>query len=144
MHTHTHASKNHAWPIQQWQVNILRVCDGQGLAECVSAGCVTAWCLMHTHTHPSEHDAGGGAVVGGDADAAVTGKYLAQLGTEAVVQLGVEEGVSAGRAHATQVAEQLDEQEVALVDEVDIDVAQHVKHVDGQPAHGKRHHQQRD
>ena len=92
----------------------------------------------------SQHHAACGAVVGRDADAAVAaGEHLTQLGAEAVVQPGVQEGVAAGRAHGAQVAEQLDDQEEALVDQVDVDVAQHVEDADGQPADGERRHHQR-
>lgn len=41
------------------------------------------------------------------------------------------------------MTEQLDEEEVALVDQVDVNVAQHVEHVDGEPAHCKGGDQER-
>lgn len=85
----------------------------------------------------------GGAVICTDTDATVAGEHLAKFGAEAVVEPGIEERVAAGRTHGAQVTQQLDEQEVALVDEADVDVAQHVEHVDGQPARGERRHQER-
>lgn len=58
------------------------------------------------------------------------------------MQPGVEERVTAGGAHCTQVTEQLNEQEVALIDQVNVNVTQHVEHTDGHPAEAKgRHHQ---
>lgn len=82
-------------------------------------------------------------MIGGHPDAVAALEHLPQLCAEAVVQPRVQEGVAAGRAHGAQVAQQLDEQEVALVDEVDVDVPQHVEHVDWQPAHREGRHQQR-
>lgn len=70
-------------------------------------------------------------------------EHVPEPGAEAVVQPRVEEGVAAGRAHGAQVAQQLDEQEVALVNEPDVDVSQHVEHVDGEPTHGEGRHQER-
>lgn len=58
------------------------------------------------------------------------------------MQPGVEERVAARGAHRTQVTEQLNEQKVPLVNQVDVDVAQHVEHADWQPADAKRRHHQ--
>lgn len=55
----------------------------------------------------------------------------------------VKERVAAGRAHGAQVTEQLDEQEVALVDQVNVNVSQHVEHVNGEPAQCKGRDQER-
>lgn len=83
-----------------------------------------------------------GAVVSRDADATAAREHFAELSTEAVVQPGVEEGVTAGGAHGTQVTEQLNEQEVALIDQVNVNVPQHVEHTDRHPADAEgRHHQ---
>lgn len=98
--------------------------------------------MNERQTGLSQNHAGRGTVVGREADAPAASEHFAELGPEAVVQPGVEEGVAAGRAHGAQVTEQLDEQEVALVDEVDVDVAQHVEHADGHPADAEsRHHE---
>ena len=96
----------------------------------------------HTHTGALQNHAGCGTVIGRDADATATREHLAELGAEAVVQPGVEERVTAGRAHGAQVAEQLDEQEVPLIDQVDVNVAQNVEDADGQPADAERRHHQ--
>lgn len=56
----------------------------------------------------------------------------------------VKERVAAGRAHGAQVTEQLDEQKVAFVDQVDVNVSQHVEHVDREPAQCKGRDQERD
>ncbi|TNN55594.1 hypothetical protein EYF80_034191 [Liparis tanakae] len=90
----------------------------------------------------SQHHAGRGAVIGRHSDAPAAREHFAELGAEAVVQPGVEERIAAGRAHGAQVAEQLDEQKVALVDQVDVDVAQHVEHADRHPADAERRHHQ--
>lgn len=42
------------------------------------------------------------------------------------------------------MTEQLDEQKVAFVDQVDVNVSQHVEHVNGEPAHCKGGDQERD
>ena len=60
------------------------------------------------------------------------------------MQPRVKEGVAARGAHGAQVAEQLDEEEVAFVDQVDVNVSQHVEHVDGEPADCKSGDQERD
>lgn len=98
--------------------------------------------MLHKTQSLSQNHAGCGTVVGRDADATAAREHFPELGPEAVVQPGVEEGVAAGRAHGTQVTEQLNEQEVALVNQVNVDVAQHVEHADGHPADAEgRHHQ---
>jgi len=74
----------------------------------------------------------------------VTREHLPQLGAEAVVQPRVKEGVTAGGAHGAQVAQQLDEQEAALVDEVNVDVSQHVEHVNRKPTRREDRHQERN
>lgn len=85
------------------------------------------------------------AVVGGpDSHAMTTLQHFAQLGAEAVVEPRVKERVATGRAHGAQVAEQLDEQKVALVDQVDVNVSQHVEDVDGEPAHREGGDQERN
>lgn len=55
----------------------------------------------------------------------------------------VKERVAAGRAHGTKVTEQLDEQKVALVDQVNVNVSQHVEHVNWEPAQCKDRDQER-
>lgn len=70
-------------------------------------------------------------------------EHLAQLGAEAVVEPRVKKRVAAGGAHGAQVAQQLDEEKVALVDEVNVNVPQHVEHVNGKPAHREGGHQER-
>ena len=91
---------------------------------------------------PSQDHARRGAVIGRDADAVAACEHLTELGAETVMQPRVQEGVAAGWAHGAQVAEQLDEQEVALVYQVDVDVPQHVEHTDGHPAEAERRHHQ--
>lgn len=83
-------------------------------------------------------------VCGPDSHTMTTLQHFAQLGAEAVVEPGVEERVAAGRAHGAQVAQQLDEQEVALVDQLDVNVPQHVEDVDGEPAHREGGDQERN
>lgn len=69
-------------------------------------------------------------------------EHFAQLGAEAVVQPGVKERVAAGGAHGTQVTQQLNQQEVALIDQVDVNITQDVEHTDGHPAETKSRHYQ--
>lgn len=70
----------------------------------------------------------------------VAGEHLAQLCPETVVKPRVQERVAAGRAHGAQMTQQLDQQKMTLVDEADVDVAQDVEHVDGQPADSEHRH----
>lgn len=86
----------------------------------------------------------GGTVIGRHSNAMMALEHLPQLGAEAVVKPGVQEGVTAGGAHGTQVAQQLDEQKVTLVNEVNVNVSQHVEHVNRKPAHRKGRHQESD
>lgn len=79
--------------------------------------------MGETQTELSQNHAGSGTVVSRNTDATAASEHFAELSPEAAVQPGVEEGVATGRAHGAQVTEQLDEQKVALVDEVDVDVA---------------------
>lgn len=58
------------------------------------------------------------------------------------MQPSVEERVAAGRTHRAQVTEQLDEQKVALINQVNVNVAQHVEHTDGHPADAEGCHHQ--
>lgn len=89
-----------------------------------------------------QNHAGCSAVVGRDADATVTREHFTELSTKTVMQPGVEERVTAGWAHCTQVTEQLDEQKVVLVNQIDVNVTQNVEHADGHPANAESCHHQ--
>lgn len=94
-------------------------------------------------TPASEHATGSPTILGRDS-LPLTGEHLPELPTEAVVEPGIEERVAAGGAHGEPVAEQLDEEEVVLVDEIDVDVTDDVEDVDGEPADPKGCHHQHD
>lgn len=83
-------------------------------------------------------------MIGRHSNAMMALEHLPQLGAEAVVKPRVEEGVTAGGAHGAQVAQELDEQKVALVNEVNVDVSQHVEHMNRKPTHCKGRHQESD
>lgn len=55
---------------------------------------------------------------------------------------GVEKGVTAGRAHCTQVTEELNKQKVSLINQADVNVTQNIEHTDGHPADTKCCHHQ--
>lgn len=56
------------------------------------------------------------------------------------MQPGIEERVTAGGAHCTQMTQQLNEQEVPLINQVNVNIAQYVEHADRHPANTKRGH----
>lgn len=92
----------------------------------------------------SEHHTNSDTVIGWD-DLPFEGEHLFQLTSEAIVQPGVEERVTAGGAHSKPVAEQLDQEKVVLVNQVDVYVTDDVEDMDGEPADGKgSHHQHKE
>lgn len=85
----------------------------------------------------SQNHAGCGTVVGRDANPAAACEHFAKLGAKAVVQPCVEERVTTRRAHCAQMAEQLNEQKVVLINKINVNVTQDVEHANGHPADAK-------
>lgn len=117
-------------------INVLRWVAAMGVSfRYISAGYAWISCRMLSQNHTCS------TVTGRSPNALSAFEHLPQLGAEAVVQPCIEEGVATGWAHGAEVAQQLDQQKVALVNEVDVDVPQHVEHMDWKPAHSEGGHQ---